>query len=214
MRPLSMWRGATHPLPLFLILQDRCHSAFSLFSLGVPKHPRGFPLSFLPPPLLPGNISVALFFGGGPSLVLTSDIGVWMGITDKDCSQQTQPLPVTVGNMHISANTRTHRLVQRALRNSEGKEWGESPGNEFISSLEEGMEKRKSWRAGEINPRFPNVIQEGGKEVGGVERAESKVQMALMVGEGDVEVRAQHTATSTVRSPSLGAGAYEEMQND
>ncbi|XP_049999755.1 protein TBATA isoform X3 [Alexandromys fortis] len=52
----------------------------------------------------------------GPSLVLTADIGVWTGITDKDCSQQTQPLPVTVGNMHISANTRTHRLVQRAHR--------------------------------------------------------------------------------------------------
>lgn len=68
------------------------------------------------------------------------------------------------------------------------------------------MGKRKSWRAGEINPRFPNVIQEGGKEVGGVEGAESKVQMALMVGEGNVEVRAQHTATSTVRTFLGGRG--------
>lgn len=54
------------------------------------------------------------------------------------------------------------------------------------------------------------MIQQGGKEVGGVEGAKSKVHMALMVGEGDVEVRAQHMATST----SLGAGAYEEMQDD
>lgn len=117
-----MWRGAAQTLPLFLILQDRCHSACFLFSLGVLKHPRGFPLSFLPPPLLPRSISVALFLRGGPSLVLTSGIGVWEGKTAKDCSQQTQPLLDTVGNMHISTNTRTHRLVQRAHRYTSASE--------------------------------------------------------------------------------------------
>lgn len=147
------------------------------------------------------------------------------GKTAKDCSQQTQSLLVSVGNIRTQVQTPEHTGLHREptdthlLWNSEEKGWGESPGNEFISSLEEGMGKRRSWRwrghgAGsksQISKCDPGVGRKGGGRGG-----RGQVQSAYGSHGKRGRCRAEDSAHSYKHCGVLpwGWGAYEEMQDD
>lgn len=130
---------------------------------------------------------------------------------------------VTVGNIRTHVQIPEHTGLCREptdthlLWNSEEKGWGESPGNEFINSLEEGMGKKEEVEGpgrgckSQISKCDPGVGRKGGGR-GGRGQAPSAYGSHGKRGRW----RAESSAHSYKHCGVLpwGWGAYEEMQDD